>query len=206
MLASPLPSSGKMLLPRTLRIELTIWLVSDGSEPADDPPFDETALVVRAKQLGAPIFALVRDGALERTRQRLLTLTDETGGAARNLDAPSLRDGVRDGLLWAASLMGELQRTECSLCGRVSSSLRVELDVTQSGVLLARTMQQAKLAAPDLKLPSCEEPPPSNPTPRSAPMTSGTSGTTSGTAVLLGIGLVVVVGLLVVRGNQHGKR
>jgi hypothetical protein len=138
---------GMKLLEPTGKPLRAVMIISDGRDPNLYPGgvAEDTLLIEKSKELGAPIFAVVvartplnkiHRAELQAAAQRLQSVAVRTGGTVvREVQAD---DQLRANLAQALSLfshqIGSWQRTDCVLCGPVApGDLTVDLVAQQGG-------------------------------------------------------------------------
>jgi hypothetical protein len=162
---------GTRLLEATGKPLRAIVIISDGQDPNLYPGgvAEDTLLIERAKQLGAPIFAVsvvrkpnsnAHRAALQAASTRLQAVSVRSGGGViREVAADdALRTQLAQALQAFSQAVGSWQRTECALCGEVpSGEVAVDLTATQAQQPVARSRQPftTRLTAVP-ELPRCE--------------------------------------------------
>lgn len=143
------------LLEATSKPLRAIVIVSDGADPNLYPGgvAEDTLLIERSKQLGAPIFAVVisreplskeHRAALQAAAIRLQSVAVRSGGGViREVKADdNLRPNLAQALQTFAQTIGSWQRTDCGLCGEVTTGeTAVELSALVGEDVIARSRQ-----------------------------------------------------------------
>ena len=167
---------GMKLIEATNKPLRAVMIVSDGRDPNLYPGgvAEDTLLIEKSKQLGAPIFAVLvsreprgkeHRAALQAAAQRLQSVCVRTGGAiVQEVRADDhLRSSLATALTNFSRQIGSWQRTTCDLCGGVEKGpATVEMSAIEKGddgdvVARSRKPYVANLSKIDDDLPSCEQ-------------------------------------------------
>jgi len=167
---------GMKLIEATNKPLRAVMIISDGRDPNLYPGgvAEDTLLIEKSKQLGAPIFAVLvsreprgkeHRAALQAAAQRLQSVCVRTGGAI--VQEVRADDHLRSSLATALSnfsrQVGSWQRTTCDLCGSVRKGNAVvqmsaiEKDDDHDVVARSRKPYTANLSKVDENLPKCKQ-------------------------------------------------
>jgi hypothetical protein len=138
---------GMRLLEPTAKALRAVMIVSDGRDPNLYPGgvAEDTLLIEKSKELGAPIFAVViarpplnkvQRAELQAAAQRLQSVAVRTGGTVvKEVQADDqLRATLAEALSLFSRQIGSWERTDCALCGPVMpGDLTVDLVAMQDG-------------------------------------------------------------------------
>jgi hypothetical protein len=167
---------GMKLIEATNKPLRAVMIISDGRDPNLYPGgvAEDTLLIEKSKQLGAPIFAVLVNreprgkahrAALQAAAKRLQSVCVRTGGAiVQEVRADDhLRSSLATALANFSRQVGSWQRTTCELCGDVEKGeVAVEMSAIEKdddGDVVARSRKPyvANLSKIDDDLPSCEQ-------------------------------------------------
>ncbi len=167
---------GMKLIEATNKPLRAVMIISDGRDPNLYPGgvAEDTLLIEKSKQLGAPIFAILvsreprgreHRAALQAAAKRLQSVCVRTGGAiVQEVRADDrLRSSLATALTNFSRQIGSWQRTTCELCGGVErGEVTVEMSAVEKdddGDVLARSRKPyaATLSKVDDDLPSCKQ-------------------------------------------------
>jgi hypothetical protein len=160
------------LLEPTTRPLRAIMIISDGRDPNLYPGgvAEDTLLIEKSKELGAPIFAVLisrtplnktHRAELQAAAQRLQSVAVRTGGTVvREVHADdALRASLSQALSFFAQQIGTWQRTDCKLCGPVApGDLSVDVAAMQDEKPVAHSRKPflTRLGSVD-SVPACQQ-------------------------------------------------